>query len=99
MSPQQKGTNWTIIALIISTGVTVWYTGRAAGKIESEVTSLKQQVQEKNAKDSMQDARLLGHDINLSSIQTDVSALKDGRYPVRPVPVFPNKFNGAGVGN
>jgi hypothetical protein len=101
MSPQQKGTNWTIVALAISTGVTIWYTGRATGNIERSVANVERRMDQRDAKDEMQDGRLLGHDISLSAIQTDVSALKEGRYlaPARSTPVFPNKFNGAGVGN
>lgn len=80
MTAQQKGTNWTIVALAISTGITIWYTGRATGNIESEMATFRQQFERKNAKDEMQDMRILGHDIVLSSVQTDVAAIKEGRY-------------------
>jgi hypothetical protein len=81
MSPQQKGTNWTIVALVISTAITVWYTGRATGKIENSITVIEQRLDRRDAKDESQDGRLLGHDISLSVITTDVTAIKEGRYP------------------
>lgn len=85
MSPQQKGTNWTIVALAISTGITIWYTGRATGNIERSVANVERRLDERDAKDAMQDTRLLGHDIVLSSVQTDMAAIKEGRYQPQAV--------------
>ena len=94
MSPPQKGINWTLIAVVLSAASTLVYIGHTTGRIEQQQQSTNERLDARDAKDAMQDMRLLNHDISIAGMATDVAALKEGRYePKRPVPVFPNKFN------
>jgi len=87
MSPQQRGQNWTLIALVISTGITIFYVGRTSGRIENEVAKAVQRLDTKDAKDAMQDGHLGMLDIRTSVVESEVQEIKR-RQPERTTPVF-----------
>lgn len=98
MSPQQpKGINWTLVAVVMAAGANLVYISKSTQRIESAVAEATRRLDARDRKDDMQDSRLLGHDISITGIATDVQAIKEGRYQ-HGTPVFPNKFT-AGVGN
>lgn len=84
MSPQHpRGINWTLIAVVMAAGANLVYIGKSSERIEAGLAENTRRLDARDKKDDMQDTRLLGHDIAISSMSTDVAAIKEGRYQQR----------------
>ena len=84
---RQPGPNWTLIALVISTGMTIFYVGKTSGRIENEVAKAVQRLDTKDAKDALQDGHLSMLDIRTSVTESEVLEIKR-RIPERSTPQF-----------
>ena len=85
MSPQQPkgGVNWTIVAVVLSMAVQLVVGGRWSGSIEKQVENAVIRLDARDMKDTMQDLRLNTVENRTSVIETDVEAIKEGRYQER----------------
>lgn len=98
MSPQQKHDAKWNVGIIVTVLLATLGLSTQIGRYQERVDRLIEEKAQQQVIDASQNGRIGMMENRATALETDVTAIKEGRYTPKTTPAFPNKFT-AGVGN